>query len=60
MKVLMLIIRQNLLVNGKLNYYILIILSKNFRFAWVNSLFAELVIVNLDKLENWLQYRRLR
>ncbi|CAF1289345.1 unnamed protein product [Adineta steineri] len=27
-------------------------------FAWVNSLFAELVLVHLDKLENWLQYRR--
>ncbi|UJR08085.1 hypothetical protein I4U23_012362 [Adineta vaga] len=26
-------------------------------FAWVNSLFAELVLVHLDKLENWLQYR---
>ena len=58
MKVSMLISRKNLLVHGKLNYYILLILSKNFRFAWVNSLFAELVIVNLDKLENWLQYRR--
>ncbi|CAF0988228.1 unnamed protein product [Adineta ricciae] len=27
-------------------------------FAWVNSLFAELVLAHLDKLENWLNYRR--
>ncbi|CAF3898861.1 unnamed protein product [Rotaria sp. Silwood2] len=27
-------------------------------FAWVNSLFAELILVHLDELENWLQNRR--
>ncbi|CAF1040151.1 unnamed protein product [Rotaria sordida] len=28
-------------------------------FAWVNSLFAELILVHLDDLENWLKNRRL-
>ncbi|CAF1411524.1 unnamed protein product [Rotaria magnacalcarata] len=27
-------------------------------FAWVNSLFAELILVRLNELEHWLQYRR--
>ena len=28
------------------------------RFAWVNSLFAELVLVHLDQLEYWLKSAR--
>jgi len=30
----------------------------DYRFAWVNSLFAELVLTHLDHLEDWLRYRR--
>lgn len=59
MKVLMLMIHETSLVHGRINLkfkfvYIIVFC----RFAWVDSLFAELVLTHLDQLEEWLLNRR--
>jgi hypothetical protein len=58
MKVLMLIIQKTLLVNGKIKIVFLLFYFDDYRFAWVNSLFAELILTHFDHLEEWLRDRR--